>query len=301
MALFRLNKETAAETLFFLCTLFSAAAAISVFVFMVILGLPLFARGEFFTLISGNWSPRQAMFGVYPMIVGTISIAGLGLAAAFPLSLGCACLITVLSPKSFGSFLHHVVRLMTGIPTVIYGFVGIFLLVPFIREFVTGGSGFCILSASMMLTILISPTMILFFADSLNAVPVSYLNAADALGASRVQKLVYVMLPCAWKGILSGVILSGGRAIGDTLIALMLAGNAIHVPQSVSDSARTLTAHIALVMAADYESMEFKTIFTCGIILYAFTILLTTAISLLRSVSETGDLTRRNSGNSEIA
>jgi phosphate transport system permease protein len=287
MGLFRLNKERIAENIFFLCTVFSAAAAVSVFVFMVILGFPLFAKGEFFTLISGSWSPRQGMFGVYPMIIGTLSIAGLGLLAAFPLSLGCACLIAVLSPKSFGGFLHHIVRLMTGIPTVIYGFVGIFLLIPFIRELFTSGSGFCILSASMMLAILISPTMILFFTDSLNAVPISYLNAADGLGASKIQKLVYVMLPCAWKGILSGVILSGGRAIGDTLIALMLAGNAIHIPQAISDSARTLTAHIALVIAADYESMEFKTIFTCGIILYAFTILLTTAISVLRSLPET--------------
>jgi len=286
MGLFRLNKERIAENVFFLCTVFSAAAAISVFVFMVILGLPLFAKGEFFTLISGNWSPRQAMFGVYPMIIGTLSIAGLALLAAFPLSLGCACLIAVLSPKSFGRFLQNIVRLMTGIPTVIYGFVGIFLLVPLIRELFSSGSGFCILSASMMLTILISPTMILFFTDSLNAVPASYLNAADALGASKVQKLLYVMLPCAWKGILSGVILSGGRAIGDTLIALMIAGNAIHVPHSITDSARTLTAHIALVIAADYDSMEFKTIFTCGIILYGFTILLTIAIRMLESIGK---------------
>jgi len=286
MDLFRLNKERIAENVFFLCTVFSAAAAISVFAFMVILGLPLFTKGEFFNLISGNWSPQHGMFGVYPMIIGTLSIAGLALLAAFPLSLGCACLISVLSPKSFGRFLQNIVRLMTGIPTVIYGFVGIFLLVPLIRELFSSGSGFCILSASMMLTILISPTMILFFTDSLNAVPASYLNAADALGASKVQKLVYVMLPCAWKGILSGVILSGGRAIGDTLIALMIAGNAIHVPHSITDSARTLTAHIALVIAADYDSMEFKTIFTCGIILYGFTILLTIAIRMLESIGK---------------
>ncbi len=286
MGLFRLNKERIAENVFFLCTAFSAAAAVSVFVFMVILGLPLFAKGEFFTLISGNWSPRQGMFGVYPMIIGTLSIAGLALLAAFPLSLGCACLIAVLSPKSFGRLLQNIVRLMTGIPTVIYGFVGIFLLVPLIREILGSGSGFSILSASIMLAILISPTMILFFTDSLNAVPISYLNAANALGASKVQKLVYVMLPCAWKGILSGVILSGGRAIGDTLIALMIAGNAIHVPHSITDSARTLTAHIALVIAADYESMEFKTIFTCGIILYVFTILLTVAIRTLEAIGK---------------
>jgi phosphate transport system permease protein len=128
---------------------------------------------------------------------------------------------------------------------------------------------------------MISPTMTLFFCDSFDRIPRSYLDAAEALGASPTQKLLYVILPSAKKGMLNGVILAMGRAVGDTLIALMLAGNAIQVPESVLEPARTLTAHIALVIAADYESPEFRSIFTCGVVLYLFTMAIT---MLVRSV-----------------
>jgi len=117
--------------------------------------------------------------------------------------------------------------------------------------------------------------MTLFFCDSFDRIPKSYLDAAAALGASRIQQLLHVMLPLAKKGMLGGVLLALGRAVGDTLIALMLAGNAVQVPTSALEPARTLTAHIALVMAADYESPEFRSIFTCGIVLYLFTLTVT--------------------------
>lgn len=170
---------------------------------------------------------------------------------------------------------------MTGIPTVIYGFVGIFLLVPIIREIFKSGSGMCILSASLLLSILVCPTMILIFTDSFDQVPKPFLDAVDALGGNKAQKVLYVILPYSWRGVLTGLILALGRAMGDTMIALMVAGNAVALPHSVLDSARTLTAHIALVIAADFESLEFKTLFACGIILYLFT----TAIALsVRSI-----------------
>jgi phosphate transport system permease protein len=215
------------------------------------------------------------------MVLGTMAIAFLGVLFGFPLSLGCASLISVLGPKPVSSFLKRVVQLMTGVPTVIYGFVGIFLLVPFIRELFEVGSGMCVLSASVMLAILVSPTMILFFCDSFNQVPKSYLDAVDSLGGNRVQKLLYVVLPCSWKGVLTGLILGIGRALGDTLIALMIAGNAVQTPSSVLDSARALTSHIALVIAADYESFEFKSIFACGIMLYLFTTIIVFGIRAL--------------------
>jgi phosphate transport system permease protein len=177
---------------------------------------------------------------------------------------------------------------MTGIPTVVYGFVGIFLLVPIVRGVHGGGSGLCVLSAALMLAVLISPTMILFFSDSLDRVPKSYQDAADALGATPSQKLLLVMLPQAKKGILSGLILAFGRAVGDTMIALMIAGNAVQIPESVFDAARALTAHIALVIAADYESLEFKSIFVCGVVLYLFVALM---VSGLHRLSNAG---RRN-------
>lgn len=273
------------EKLLLLSACVSASLTLLILAFMVVLGLPLLEGGLFFDLLAEPWSPRKELYGIYPMIIGTLAIAFLAVLFAFPLSLGCASLISVTGPRPVGTCLKRVVQFMTGVPTVIYGFVGIFLLVPFIREFFQAGSGMCILSASLMLAILVSPTMILFFTDSFAQVPKSYLNAVDALGGSRVQKFVYVVLPCAWKGILTGLVLGTGRAIGDTLVALMIAGNAVQVPGSVLDSARTLTAHIALVIAADYESLEFKSIFACGIVLYLFT---TVAVTGIRAFGSSG-------------
>ena len=273
--------EKFTEKLLFSGALLSAFITLLIFGFMIIPGLPLLRDGHFFDLLIQLWNPDHNCYGIYPMIVGSLSIAFFSLILAFPLSIGCSALITVFAPKGFGRILKVVVQFMTGIPTVIYGFVGIFLLVPIIREFFQYGSGLCILSASLMLSILISPTMILIFTNSFDQVPASYLNAIDAIGGSKVQKLIYIIIPNSYKGILTGIILSLGRAMGDTMISLMIAGNAVTVPDSVLNSARTLTAHIALIIAADFDSPEFKSLFICGITLYLFTIFITIIIRCL--------------------
>lgn len=278
--------EKSVEHAFLFSALSGVLLTLAVFCFMFVFGLPLFREGRFFELISGQWSPGKGSYGIFPMIMGTMAISTMGVIFAFPLSLGCSSLIAVLAPRRFSVFLRKTVRMMTGIPTVVYGFVGVFLLVPMIRGIFQNGSGFCVLSAALMLAVLVSPTMILVFTDSFDRVPKSYSLAADALGGTPVQKLIYVIIPNARKGIWTGVILSMGRALGDTLIALMLAGNAIDAPSSVLDSARTLTAHIALVIASDYESMEFKSVFACGVILYGFTAFI---IGMLRYMEYRGN------------
>jgi phosphate transport system permease protein len=239
--------------------------------FMIVTGLPLFSQNQAMDLLTGAWSPSNDLYGIAPMILGTLWISLLSVVISFPMSLGCAAYISVLGGYKKATLMGGCVRMMTGIPTIIYGFVGVFLLVPLIRETAGRGSGMCILSASLVLAVLIAPTMILFFIQSFDRVPRSWLDAVDALGGSRVQKLVYVVLPACVKGIVTGTVLSFGRALGDTLVALMIAGNAVQTPNSLLDSARTLTSHIALVSAADFESMEFKSIFLCGAVLYLIT------------------------------
>jgi phosphate transport system permease protein len=219
------------------------------------------------------------------MIVGSLSSALLSVRISLPFSLGCTFFITHFGPAALRRKLLNLVRFMTSIPTVVYGFVALFLLVPFMREYLTGGSGMNILTASVVLAVLIAPTMIIFFVDSLQRVPLSYRQAVDALGGSSSQQLLYVVLPVAWPGILNGLLLGLGRAMGDTLISLMLAGNAVAVPTAMTDAARTLTAHIALVMAADFASMEFQSIFACGIFLYLFTALLVMVLRLVGRLS----------------
>ncbi|MDD3618960.1 MAG: ABC transporter permease subunit [Desulfobulbaceae bacterium] len=273
--------EKGVEILFFCSAFFSAFLTLALFGFMLTLGLPLFAEGRFFSILIQPWAPHLGHFGIHPMIAGTLAISLLSMVFAFPLSLGCAILISVTSKGWTSRLLRKAVEMMTGIPTVIYGFVGIFLLVPLVREFFAAGSGMCVLTASLMLTLLVSPTMILFFCDSFERVPVSYGTAVLAVGGTEMQRFLHVTLPHSWPGILIGFTLAIGRALGDTLIALMIAGNAVQAPGSILDSARTLTAHIALVFAADFESLEFKAIFACGMFLYLLTTLLVMAVRLL--------------------
>ncbi|OPY13054.1 MAG: Phosphate transport system permease protein PstC [Syntrophus sp. PtaB.Bin138] len=273
-------KERGIEKIFLLSTIISSSITLLILGFMAYMALPLL-RGGLFRLLTEPWMPQQGFYGIYLMIVGTSVISLLSLLIAFPVSLGCSFLISSIGPKSLSAVFRRIVQMMTGIPTVIYGFVGIFLLVPLIREFFQGGSGMCILTAALMLGVLISPTMILFFCDSFDRVPRSYIDAADSLGANRVQTLLYVILPSAREGIVIGVLLAFGRAVGDTLVSLMIAGNSIAEPKSILDSVRTLTAHIALVIAADYESPEFRSIFACGLVLYLFITIVILAVRRL--------------------
>ena len=181
------------------------------------MALPLLREGKVFQILTGSWSPESGAYGILPMIITTLAISFLSVVISFPMSIGCSAFINELGPKRLNLYLKRIVQVMTGIPTVIYGFVGIFLLVPMVREISGSGSGMSVITAALMLSVLISPTMILFFNDSFERVPVSYRDAADGLGANKVQKLIYVILPNAKKGIIIGLILAFGRALGDTL------------------------------------------------------------------------------------
>ncbi len=262
----------------------SACVSVCIVLFMIILGLPLFREGLFFSMLTSPWNPSNGVFGLYPMIIGTLGISSLALVFGFPLSLGTAALISGLAPKPLAAVLRKTVQAMTGIPTVVYGFIGVFLLVPLIRNLAGEGSGMCILSSALLLSVLISPTMILTFSDTFDQVPVKTRMAATALGATPVQTFLWVVLPASKKGLVTGLILGMGRAMGDTLIALMISGNAIAVPDSLFSPARTLTAHIALVIASDFDSPEFKTLFACGLVLYGFTALSTLAVRAIDTV-----------------
>lgn len=276
-----MNKERYMEYLFPTAAFISAAITGMIFIFMVIVGLPLFTSKHVFHLLLKPWAPIYGNFGIYQMIFGSIAIASMAVIISFPLCLGYTALMTVYAPKWVQLIMKRVVILMSGVPTVVYGFIGIFLLVPFIREIFSYGSGLCVLSASLLLALVIAPTMILIFYQSFLDTPSKYLLAIDSMGGTETDRLIYGYLPFAWKGLITGLLLGMGRAIGDTLIALMIAGNAATIPFSPLDGARTLTSHIALVFAADYDSYEFKAIFACGIFLYIFTTTIVISIRYL--------------------
>ena len=280
----RPTREKLIEGWFLVSAVASSLVTVSILLFMLIMGLPLIAGGHFFELFTAPWDPDHGEYGIRAMIMGTLAIAPLGLLIALPVCLGTAALVTSFAPRGPALLIRRFVQLMTGIPTVVYGFIGVFLLVPLIREMFGRGTGMCVLTAALLVAVLVSPTMILFFNDAINAVPRHYLQAVDAVGGSKVQRFCHVVLPQAWRGILGGIVIAMGRAFGDTMIALMVAGNAALVPDSLAAPARTLTSHIALIKAADYHSLEFKSIFACGLALYVIaTILVVTVRQLARN------------------
>jgi len=262
------------EYLFLAAAVCSGLLTVAVFFFLFLFGLPLLRSGQLTDLLFSPWLPDKGRYGIYPMLTTSLSLASVSMLISFPVSLGCSFIISSLAPLRLRRILLSMIRVMTGIPTVVYSFSALFLLVPFMRNVIGHGSGMSILTAAPVLALVIAPTMILFFVNSFNRVSPGFTVAVDALGGSEIQKLLYVILPQAWPGIVNGVLLGFGRAMGDTLVSLMLAGNSTAIPESITESARTLTAHIALVMAFDFHSMEFKSIFVCGLFLYLLTAIL---------------------------
>lgn len=264
------DKERAVRRALSLAAIIAGSISGLIFFFLFYFSLPILSSGLIADFLTRGWEPEKGLLGIFPMIVGTVYIAGLAMIWATPIGIGLAAFIQVFAPKPLGKILRWTVEFMTGIPTVVYGFAALFFLVPAIRRIFSYGTGLSVLTASVMLALLVLPTITLIAQDRLAAVPKSQVLAALSLGASRMETFLHVLLPGAWRGLISAVVLGGGRAVGDTLIALMLAGNAVSLPGSLLDSARTLTAHIALVTAADYESLSFKAIFVCGLVLFIF-------------------------------
>lgn len=250
--------------------LISGTVICLIFLVLVVSAFPFFLDNGLEVFFQ-PWDPVSGKYGIFPMLAGTLFISVPALLLALPFSLGFAVFACETGPTVLKKPAMAVIRVASAIPTVVYAFVGVFFLIPHIRSIAHSGSGYSVVSACLVLAVLISPTMIFFFHDSIQAVDGAIKAGGDALGATRSEKILFLVLPAAGRGIFAGIFLGLGRAVGDTMISLMLAGNNVSVPGGVWDGARTLTAHIALVMAADYESPEFRSIFACGLALYLFT------------------------------
>ncbi|MCJ8499255.1 PstC family ABC transporter permease [Desulfatitalea alkaliphila] len=250
------------------------AAAGGILLVLIYLVLPLFTSGGWGSVIAWQWLPFQGRFGILPMVVGTLLIALGALAVATPLAVGVACFVQVLAPGRIKGICLALVHYMTSIPTVIYGFVSIFLLVPLIRQWFDRGTGFSLATATIVLSLLILPTIVLVLQATLRELDRSARVTCAALGFSRPAYIRHVLLPLCRRGLLAAVVLGFGRAVGDTLISLMLAGNAPMVPASPLDATRTLTAHIALVVATDSQSTFYHSVFAAGLILFLVMVLI---------------------------
>jgi phosphate transport system permease protein len=264
-------------------TLVSGLAVCAILGFLAYFSLPLIFLGQVGQIFAWRWRPFQGDFGILPMIVGSLLLAFSALLLAYPLGVGLCGFAFSQRQKPWGRLVLAVVRLMTGVPTVVYGFVSVFLLVPLIRTYFAQGTGFSWLAATLTLSLLILPTIVLLIWTQLEQTAVEVRLAAIALGFTPSQELLWILLPQASRGLLAAVILGFGRAVGDTLIALMLAGNAPQIPHSPLDALRTLTSHIALVLATDSTSLAYQSVFASGLILFGIAAAVNLALRWLKS------------------
>ena len=217
---------------------------ITVFIFKE--GLPLIFRTglkDFF--FSADWEPGKGNFGIMSMIIGSLAVTLGAMLIGGTLGLGMAIVLTQFCPPKLASLIKPTIELLAGIPSVVYGFMGVVTLVPIIRNYL-GGPGLSVLAASIVLGIKVLPTVTSISIDALKAVPRSYWEGSVALGATCWQTSHMLMLKAARSGIVAAIILGMGRALGETMAVIMVAGNALEVPGSVLDPVRTLTSNIAL-------------------------------------------------------
>lgn len=277
----RRNDEWLGRTLLFCAAAASALAVLAIFAFLVWFALPVF-RGEVLaSLLSWSWRPLRGEFGILPMLVGSLCLAGSAMLLAYPLALGLCCFAYGAGPVRAARPVLTAVRFMTSVPTVVYGLVSVFLLIPLIRG-AFSGSGFSWLAAALTLAILVVPTVALLIESRFRQVQAAIGPTAAALGFSPLQQLVRLTLPLSARGLGAAAALGFGRAIGDTLIPLMLAGNAARVPHSLLDPLRTLTSHVALVVATDSHSLIYGSLFACGVVLFLTSLLVNLALRGLR-------------------
>jgi len=257
-----------------LCALFSSIIILAMILFLIFNGIPAFNFISPVDFVFGmKWNPTMGYYGIFPMIVGSFVVTILALLFAVPLGVGCAIFLAEMAPKRVQSILRPAIEILTAIPSVVYGFVGMVLLVPFLRDFFNVNPGFSWLAASIILAVMILPTITVLSEDAINSVPRELKEGSLALGSTKWQTIKKVILPAALSGILSSIVLGMGRAIGETMAVLMVAGNWALIPRSVFDPVRPLTSHIVLnIKEAASGSVVYYAMFATGIVLFVMVI-----------------------------
>lgn len=240
--------ESCMRLVFLTAACVSVLAVILICVFIFANGIPAIVKIGFKEFIFGmQWAPEQDIYGIFPMIIGSIVVTLGALVLGVPLGILTAVFLARFCPPSIYSPLRKGVDLLAGIPSVVYGFIGLTAVVPLIRHF-AGGSGSSILAASIVLAIMILPTIAGVSETALRAVPSGYYEGSLALGACRERSIFFVELPAAKSGIMAGIILGLGRAIGETMAVIMVAGNQAVMPRGLAKGVRTMTANVVLEM-----------------------------------------------------
>ena len=278
-------KEKIMEIVFLLaaCVFILAVALICVFLFAN--GVPAMKEIGFADFLLGTeWRPGNDIYGIFPMIVGSIYVTAGAIIIGVPIGLLTAVFMARYCPARLYKIVKPAVELLAGIPSVVYGFFGMVVIVPLVRGYF-GGNGSSILSASILLGMMILPTIISQSEASIRAVPNSYYEGSLALGATHERSVFCSILPAAKSGILAGIILGVGRAIGETMAVIMVAGNQARMPQGILQGVRTLTANIVIEMGYA-EGLHREALIATGVVLFAFILIINLSFSVVKMRGE---------------
>jgi phosphate transport system permease protein len=273
-------KEHITKYLFLLCACASILCVLLICLFLFANGVPAIGEiGPLKFLLGTKWKPGNNLYGILPMILGSLYVTAGAILIGLPVGVFTAVFIARFSSKWLNHLLRPAVSLMAGIPSIIYGFFGLVVLVPIMRILTGGGKS--ILTASILLGIMILPTIISVSEAAIRAVPNSYYEGALALGASHERSVFFAVLPAAKSGIMTASVLGIGRAVGETMAVIMVEGNQPVIPTSLTGGVRTLTANIVLEMgyAADLHR---EALIATGVVLFVFILLINVLLSLLK-------------------
>lgn len=278
-------KECAMKIIFLLSALVSIVAVALICVFLFKNGITAIMEiGPMEFLLGTKWAPKQELFGVLPMIVGSIYVTVGAIVVGVPIGLFTAIFMAKFCPEKLYKVLKPAVELLAGIPSIVYGFFGLVVIVPIVRNFF-GGGGKGILTASVLLGIMILPTIIGVAESAIRAVPESYFEGALAMGATKERSVFTAVLPAAKSGIFAGVILGIGRAIGETMAVVMIAGNQTVIPDEITDGVRTLTANVVLEMGYA-TGLHREALIATAVVLFVFILIINMSFSLLKGRDE---------------
>ena len=261
------------------CVSILAVALICIYLFGN--GIPAIAKIGFKEFVFGKiWKPSSEIYGIFSMIVGSLYVTAGAIIVGVPIGIFMAVFMARYCPKGLYRFLKPAVDLLASIPSVIYGFFGMAVIVPFVRDYI-GGTGYSVLTASVLLGLMILPTIIGVSESSLRAVPENYYEGALALGATPERSIFRVVLPAAKSGVFAAVVLGVGRAIGETMAVVMIAGNQPIVPDSLLSGVRTMTTNIVMEMgyAAGLHS---EALIATGVVLFVFILIINICFNILK-------------------
>ena len=273
--------EIIMKIVFFLAACVSIAAVVLICIFLFANGVPAIQKiGVFNFLLGDKWKPANNLFGNLPMIIGSLYVTAGALVIGVPVGILTAVFMARFCPKWIYSPMKSAVNLMAGIPSVVYGFFGLVVLVPFVRE-VFGGRGKSVLTASILLGLMILPTIIGVSETSIRAVPNSYYEGSLALGASHERSVFFAILPAAKSGIFAGVVLGIGRAVGETMAVIMVAGNQPVIPAKITLGVRTLTTNIVMEMGYSTD-LHREALIGTAVVLFVFILIINLSLSLIK-------------------